>query len=650
MEELQRGIIEYVKNDNADYAVMINGEWGSGKTYLWENGLQKKIDDIEKNGIKLKSIYISLYGINSLEEISKKIFIEVLSSSKKFMGKIFNSKGGDVVPEIVKVAITGASFFGFSLDKMEIDYSKLSSLKNKVLCFDDLERANVNITDILGYINNLVEHDKIKTIIICYEKELESKIINRNIELKTLASAYIVMNNTEALQIINNKENEKTLTDLINDNNAEIFGKTNEYAKIKEKLIGKTFDYVPNNIKIIENILEAYSINDSLGIFLKSQKEIVIDVFIRSKTKNIRILKQALNDFGILYKHIISYDKELKEIIQKPLLVFVLSVSFEIKSSKVDKDKFKDFKDYYAIQSEIVMENMVKKGEKYFTEFRRRYYPGTEIDCLFFKFAEEYIRTSIINTDLIKVEMKVLQDNLGDKEEPSYKKIIFGRYWNMDDVEFNNALSETLKNLQEGEVHFSCYLNAFFILRHFLKENIIKLDMKQIKDIIKEGLKKSEVNAEYYENIDMAYKGIDFSNDEDLIEIRKHIYSLNDKLKNKMSINDVNVLFNMLPGNISEFQKQMVYNYCDISIFSICDINELYNKLILLSNKNLILFRNIVIERYKYNYITLEGDVSNLKILQELIENNIKEKDGSLSKMILNQLSKTIEKTINIKN
>ena len=38
------------------------------------------------------------------------------------------------------------------------------------------KRANVDVIDILGYINNFVEHDHIKTIIICNEKELATKL------------------------------------------------------------------------------------------------------------------------------------------------------------------------------------------------------------------------------------------------------------------------------------------------------------------------------------------------------------------------------------------------------------------------------------------------------------------------------------------
>lgn len=63
---------------------------------------------------------------------------------------------------------------------------------DKVLCFDDLERANVDVIDILGYINNFVEHDHIKTIIICNEKELSTKFKSNNIEMKTFIATYLL--------------------------------------------------------------------------------------------------------------------------------------------------------------------------------------------------------------------------------------------------------------------------------------------------------------------------------------------------------------------------------------------------------------------------------------------------------------------------
>ena len=35
MEDLVESILDYIRADYTDYAIMINGEWGSGKTHFW---------------------------------------------------------------------------------------------------------------------------------------------------------------------------------------------------------------------------------------------------------------------------------------------------------------------------------------------------------------------------------------------------------------------------------------------------------------------------------------------------------------------------------------------------------------------------------------------------------------------------------------
>ena len=43
MEDLVESILDYVRSDYTDYAIMINGEWGVGKTHFWNNKIRKKI-------------------------------------------------------------------------------------------------------------------------------------------------------------------------------------------------------------------------------------------------------------------------------------------------------------------------------------------------------------------------------------------------------------------------------------------------------------------------------------------------------------------------------------------------------------------------------------------------------------------------------
>ena len=138
--------------------------------------LEKKIESMQLNGKKFTTIYMSLYGISNLEEISKKIFIETTQLMDKNLRKFMDANEQSTIPEYAKTGIDMANFFGVTQNGDKVDYADFFSTDDKVLCFDDLERANVDVIDILGYINNFVEHDHIKTIIICNEKELSNKV------------------------------------------------------------------------------------------------------------------------------------------------------------------------------------------------------------------------------------------------------------------------------------------------------------------------------------------------------------------------------------------------------------------------------------------------------------------------------------------
>ena len=56
MDDLLESVLDYVRSDYTDYAIMINGEWGSGKTYFWNNQIKRKIESLTLNGRKYKTI------------------------------------------------------------------------------------------------------------------------------------------------------------------------------------------------------------------------------------------------------------------------------------------------------------------------------------------------------------------------------------------------------------------------------------------------------------------------------------------------------------------------------------------------------------------------------------------------------------------
>lgn len=82
-EAIVAAIEKYVDEYLHDYAVMIDGTWGCGKTYFVLKTLRVKLKEHEEKkaesikGYKKRNIiYTSLYDVKSTENISKKICME----------------------------------------------------------------------------------------------------------------------------------------------------------------------------------------------------------------------------------------------------------------------------------------------------------------------------------------------------------------------------------------------------------------------------------------------------------------------------------------------------------------------------------------------------------------------------------------------
>ena len=72
--ELNNYIKHYLEEDKTHTAIMLTGEWGSGKTYYVENIL---VPFLKNENKKNRCITISLYGLENISDISKSIYMEL---------------------------------------------------------------------------------------------------------------------------------------------------------------------------------------------------------------------------------------------------------------------------------------------------------------------------------------------------------------------------------------------------------------------------------------------------------------------------------------------------------------------------------------------------------------------------------------------
>ncbi|MFR2534342.1 MAG: P-loop NTPase fold protein [Clostridia bacterium] len=639
MEDLVESILDYIRADYTDYAIMINGEWGSGKTYFWNHKIRNKIESMQLNGKRYTTIYMSLYGISNLEEISKKIFIETTQLMDKNLKKYMNANGQNTIPEYAKTGLDMANFFGVTQNGDKLDYSEFFSTDDKVLCFDDLERANVDVIDILGYINNFVEHDHIKTIIICNEKELSTKLKSSNLEMKTFIATYLLDKEGDLI-----KKTDKPMVERIQDKIEYVFDKANDYERIKEKLIGETFEYAPEFNYIINGILMRYEKYPDLIRFLRENTNLIISTFNKSGTRNLRILKHALNDFKKIFDMVNKSYPNTNHRVMQTMLIFTIAISFEIKAGKVTKDKFINInsnEEYKAIlvSSRVFMDNR----QFYIKEFDNNYYYNFKAEYRFFKFVEIYIRTRIFDMKTFKENMEVIINTVDTDKLPGYKRLLTEEYWKISDDQFDGIIEEVLEDVKEGRITPIEIVKIFAYFSYFIKKGLINYDMKAMKTVFLTGMNMSSLNSEYCGNVEEELDTISVNEiGPEMEEILKYFNDINEKLKDKMYQEKAEEIFKFIPMKMEQFYDKFAKECIDIPIFKYYDVFQMFQRISCASNEDIVTIKEMLSDRARKYTKQIEPEMKNIKKLKQVMDDYLDGKETTIKLVMLEDFSREL--------
>ena len=646
MEDLVESILDYVRSDYTDYAIMINGEWGSGKTYFWNNKIKPKIDGMQFNGKKYSTIYMSLYGISNLEEISKKIFIETTQLMDKNVKKHKELSEKHSIPEYAKTGINMATSFGANANGEKINYGNFFTTDDKVLCFDDLERANVDVIDILGYINNFVEHDHIKTIIICNEKELATKLKNNNLEMKTFIATYILDKEGK----LSNED--KPMVERIQDKIEYVFDKANDYERIKEKLIGETFEYRPEFNYIINGILMRYENDKELIRFLRENTPYIINTFNKSGTKNLRILKHSLNDFKKIYEKVNKNYPNINYRVLQTMLIFTIAISFEIKAGKITKDKFVHIQSNEEYKETVISSKVFADNRQfYIKEFDNNYYYNFKAEYRFFKFIEMYVRTRIFDTKKFKEDMEDVINTVDTEKLPGYKRLLTEEFWKISDDQFPEVITEVIEEVKKGEINLIDTTKLFVYFTYFVQRGLIDYKTSTIKTIFFNGMNLASLHSEYIEDADKELNNLALSEENiDIEEILKHFYALNNTLKDKMYTEKANDVLKAIPMKMEVFYEKFDEECMKIPILKYYDPYQLFQRILCASNEDIMIIKEKLVERAKKHTQELKPELKNITKLKEIVEQYLKGKETTIKTVMLVELQKDLENIINLMN
>ena len=192
-----------------------------------------------KEDKKNRCIIISLYGLESISDISKSIYMEL--RIKKLKKDSEMRAAGKVLTKTIFKNMVG--ILGIDANMSEDDLQDLYSsidLSGKLLIFEDLERSNIDLITVLGYINNLVERDGVKVLLVANEDEILNKVPKAsNFDIETLIS-------------LDSENNDKE------DDKNNISEDVQKYLRIKEKTVSDTIYFESDYYKGIKNILTIF--------------------------------------------------------------------------------------------------------------------------------------------------------------------------------------------------------------------------------------------------------------------------------------------------------------------------------------------------------------------------------------------------------
>ncbi len=509
-EEIIEQILEYIQDERYRQAILIDGEWGTGKTFF----VKERLIQCLKQRVQSKKIYyISLYGISSTEQIMDEFYSSMV---EEIIEEKYGKNKGKVIEKGISVTskLVAAGMKYFNLDSKDLpQLSDIIELKEVIIIFDDLERCDIDVNKILGILNNLVEHNNIKIILVANQIEIGKMNFSKELSHKYLMS----VDERIKLDEKGSQNGDKvcfTKEQLIR-RAEQLFSEDFFYKKVKEKLIGLTILYQPNLLDIIEDIIRKYIKEEKTIEYLLQNKQQIVNIFEEKGHHNIRTLIFGLIAFDKFYNIIKDIEFEPNVYVKdelKKVLKYTMISAIQIKSGKV----------VYSWEKGTSKSGMVHYDKK-------NYYNSGVYG---YKFVDDYLlQCKLEEKDVKEVilenvnEIKVFDESKKLKNSLQFKKLHF--WWELEDEEIDKISENIICELQEKKYSPRYFKEIIITLMQIEFRNIKTFDYKNYIEPMKQKL------MTYTEKFEIRYLEV-LSDDEKFVEdYNKIVEPLIEILKNR---------------------------------------------------------------------------------------------------------------------
>lgn len=600
MKTLNEIVKQYLEM-KTKYAIIIAGSWGSGKTFYYQTVLKNIISktNLENNSKKqYKPISISLFGINSLEEIQTQIILELFPISKNKKVQLGASIAKAFVKGIMKM--NGLSDYYDIVADIEVDKKDWINFEELVLVFDDLERISkkLEIEEVIGFINSLVESQNFKVIIIANEDKIESK----------------------------------------------------DYFKIKEKVIGNSIEFIPNLSETFDGIITTFEDFSTYKMFLESHKIQILEIF-EIGSNNLRTLAFWMTYFQKIFSGFFTDGdipkafKNNKEQVILELLKFSLTITIEYKLGKISFKNKKQLDSFIETNSVLkFLKDNSKEAElkSYAEKFSAKYYPKD--DYKFYNSVYNYITGGdVLNFQNLKDEMYSfygIQNHLPQPHFQLLQELNYRNCFTLSDIEYKTKTKEIVGNLKKGLYPLSEYLTVFHYATRF--SNLVKFNLQGLTD---EFIKSAKKSSESYNPTLSVYLNVNAEAEypKYLSQIREACLNANDKANLKEEKEEALSLENLFYENVEKFYNQTFQNFHHKPIFEKFDFEKFSTFYLKSSNATKQKISELFRLRYHQQTILVkeeENFIRNFDLkLNDFLKLNTK---NNLSKFIISDLSRVI--------
>lgn len=611
---ITQSVINYLEMDT-NSALMINGDWGSGKTYYVRNTL---IPEIKKLKV-YKPIIVSLYGEKNKGEIAKKTLLEFYNCCY-----VKNNDSLNIGKRTERVlnALDSITWLKDKIDlkKMllgdERDYFDLMPDEKILICFDDLERLSddLKIDEFLGIVNELIENKGYKVILIANKSKIDSGF------------------------------------------------------KYEEKSVEKVVHFVPNIEDVLNNIINKYE--DDYKKFLKTILPFIIETLtkeseyeeyrkdLKESFSNIRTLKFALEHFKLVFE-LINDERDINDNIVRSQLhnlwLFTLSISAEFKKTKsitFDDKKELDTQDAYFINMKNLNtllgvgddENKEKVNLSYSEVFVGKYYSRHEEKYFFYDEVYNLITAGInIKSEKLLDFLDEKYNVKNGKRNPAHElldQILWTNQWKGTDEEFVQILNKLREYFNNGCFeNIKSYLDVSWLLLKYNEIIGVERDhiYKEIKDTINTAWDKildKPLMQHHINHYEVSFRGIGYMDRVFDIVIKR-----NNQMEKEILDEENENLQEYFESDMESFVSFLnddIYNnaYNLKYILDFITISNIKNGFKNIKPHEVILFASFISSRYrdKYNYPAFKNELGFLNNIKKEIEDIVKDGANTITK------------------